>query len=457
MVLTEASPRIKPRIVALAAIVAIFLVASRHFVVDDGLIYARFLANALAGKGLVFNAGESVNALTSPLFTYLLLGVSWLFRGNIIVAEHLLFGITFLGACIAAERVIPYSGFAVASTAYFYILIGLETSLFLWMMMLVAAAYANRRYDWLPVLLTLTLLTRFEGGLLIPIVGYLLWKQRKFPRLIAFIPAVLILLAYFAINHHLYGSMLPNSASSKFGQAQSGYWGKWPTGFLRLHGWALLGTKGLFHWTIYVVPLMLFFGFRGWRLMRGQRINDVLAPFWLGLAAFYTLSNMPSYHWYYGPLIFIVIIYAIKGVPRTQTAVRWAAAIVIVAGLTNVWFLTRWGPDWDYVNVANWINSNSPENATVETVELGQIGWYTQRHVIDILGLTFPKNAIHIAHRDPASWLAEDKPDYIIIHKPLWIYEAVTAAHPEYQEVPYHSGNVYILHRTEGPPSQDNP
>ncbi len=453
MTLTGGSPGIKTRIGLVAAVVAICLAASRHFVVDDGLIYARFIANALAGKGLVFNAGESINALTSPLFTYLLLGVSWLLRGHVLVAEHVLFGVTFLGACISAERLIPYSGVAIASTAYFYILIGLESSLFLWMIMLAAKAYADARFDWLPVLLVLTFLTRFEGGLLIPILAWLLWRQRRFPRLIAYLPAVAILAVYLLMNHHLYGSFLPNSASSKFGQAESGYWGRWPTGFLRLHGWAFLTSKGIFHWTFYVVPLMLFFGFRGWRLMRTERINDVLAPFWLGLAAFYTLTNMPSYHWYYAPLIYIAILYAIRAIPPTPAGAWTAAAVLVLSGATNVWFLTTWGPVWDYVNVAYWIDANTPENISVETVELGHIGWYTQRHVIDILGLTFPKNAAHIAHRDPASWLAEDEPDYIIIHKPMWIYEQVTAKHPEYQQVPYHSGNVYILHRTTPPPA----
>ena len=45
---------------------------------DDALIYARFLQNLLEGKGYVYNPGEYVNGLTSPLFGYLSILPSWM-------------------------------------------------------------------------------------------------------------------------------------------------------------------------------------------------------------------------------------------------------------------------------------------------------------------------------------------------------------------------------------------
>jgi hypothetical protein len=437
----------KIRIVILIAILAIFLLASRNMVIDDGLIYARFFQNALTGKGLVFNPGESVNALTSPLFSYLMLGVAWLLHGHVLFAEHVVFGLGLLGACVLAESFVPYSGIAIASTAYFYAIIGLESTIFLFLIMLVVKAYVDRRYDWLPLLLVLTLLTRFEGGLLIPIIAYLLWRNRKFPRLISILPALVVVLTYVLLNHHLYHAFLPHSASSKFGQAHSGYWGRWPTGFLRIQNWAFLEPKAAFLRTIYVVPLIVYFGFKGWRQLRGKRINDVIAPLWLGLALFYVLFNMPAYKWYYAPLIFVSILYAIRGVPQTRNATVTLFAVLLVAGVTNVFLVNSFSPDWDYVNIANWINANTPEDASIESVEIGQIGWYAHRHVIDILGLTYPKNADHIAHDDASSWLAEDHPDYIVIHKPAFLWEAVVVSNPNYEELPYHSAKIHLLRR----------
>ncbi len=187
----------KLRVSIVCLVVLFFSIFSRHFVVDDGLIYARYMRNALAGQGLVYNAGQPVNALTSPVFAYLLPGLSWIFHGNVLLAEHVLFAVFSIGACALAERSFPWSGVAIASTAYFYIKIGMETTLFLFMILLVAYCYEKGRYDRLPTLLVLATLTRFEGGLLIPIVAYQAWKERRFPRIASYAPGIAI--AYLGI------------------------------------------------------------------------------------------------------------------------------------------------------------------------------------------------------------------------------------------------------------------
>src|ERR1700691_3876091 len=91
-------------------VVCILGYPARNFVLDDALIYARYVSNALAGNGLVFNVGERVNALTSPLFSYLILGASALLHGNVLLADSLLSGVALIAACLLAEWVVPYSG-----------------------------------------------------------------------------------------------------------------------------------------------------------------------------------------------------------------------------------------------------------------------------------------------------------------------------------------------------------
>jgi Gpi18-like mannosyltransferase len=128
-----------------------------------------------------------------------MLGTVWLLHGHVLFAEHLIFGLALFGACVVAESLIPYSGIAVATMAYFYSLMGMESSLFLLLIMLVAKAYTARRYNWLPLLLMLTMLTRFEGGLFFPILAVLFWRERTFPRIASFIPAFLIAVAYLLL------------------------------------------------------------------------------------------------------------------------------------------------------------------------------------------------------------------------------------------------------------------
>jgi arabinofuranosyltransferase len=419
--------------------------------IDDGLIYARFFQNAFDGNGLVFNPGEWVNSLSSPLFSYVMLGVVWLLHGHVLLAEHLIYGLALLGACALAESVMPFAGIAVATTAYFYRIMGMESSLFLLLLMLTVVVYTRRRYRWLPLLLVLLSLTRFEGALLVPVVAFLLWRERSLPRLSAFLPALVVVAEYLLVNHHLYHSWLPQTALSKIGQGFSGYWGRWPGGFTHAKYWAFTNPNAAFFYTIYVVPLAAYFSFKGWQSLRGSRLNAIVLPFYIALFAFYLLFNLPAYAWYYAPFIFFAIVYAVKGVPESRVSFTVFLAVLSLAAITNIFVVKAYSPKWDYINVAEWMNANIPQNASVEAVEIGHIGWYTHRRVIDIIGLTYPKNADHIAHRDDTSWLNEDQPDYIVMHSPAAPMESIAVSNPNYEMVGYHSGSVYLLQKKPGP------
>lgn len=443
------SPRSIPfslRATLVGIIVVVFVILTRRYVVEDGLIYARFIGNALSGLGLVFNPGERVNALTSPLFTYVLLVSSWLLHGRIILAEHLLFAITFFTACLMAEDIAPFSGLLIAATGYFYTLVGLETSTFLLLLMVTAKAYQSKRYEWLPSLVVLALLTRFEAGLLIPVTAWALWRERKFPKLLSLVPAAALIVLYLVLNHHWYGAWLPNSATSKLGQARSGYWGPWPWAFLLARGWTV-GPNGIFRRTMWLLPPLLILAVFGWDKMRRIRAGRVLTPFTIALFGFYVLFNIPAYHWYYAPFVFVLILYGVLGLPDTKPAYAILALCITLCAVLNGLTSRYAAPIMDYVNMAEWIDAHTPPNATVEAAEIGTIGWYTHRRVIDILGLTEPKNADHVAHHDLKSWLAEDQPDYIVVHRPMWFWEEAAKGSPEYQYVPFHSGNVYLLQK----------
>ena len=153
-------------IVVICCITTLLSFAVRHFELDDSLIYARYVRNALNGQGLVYNAGEHINSLTSPLLAILLLVTSWMMHGHILLAELILSATFLAGACILAEEIAPWSGVLIASTGYFYMCFGMETTLFLFLIMLTYTLYRKDRLDLVPSAALLTFLTRFEGGLL---------------------------------------------------------------------------------------------------------------------------------------------------------------------------------------------------------------------------------------------------------------------------------------------------
>jgi arabinofuranosyltransferase len=52
---------------------------------DDTFIYMRYVGNALAGKGFTFNPGETSFGVTSPLWSFLMAGIAFMFGNSILV------------------------------------------------------------------------------------------------------------------------------------------------------------------------------------------------------------------------------------------------------------------------------------------------------------------------------------------------------------------------------------
>jgi len=461
--LTDPSFRIDYRIRALVICVVVptMCFLARHFNLDDSLIYARYIEHALQGRGLEFNPGEPVNALTSILNTWLVLGASTLLGGRVILAQVFLSGIFLLAANLIAESIVPLSGIFLSIGTFLYFCNGMETSLFLLILILCVNAYLSGRINWLPLLCTLALLTRFEGGAMGAIIAWQLWKSRRFPKLIAYLPCLLLLTFYSFFNLHYYHAWLPQSASAKLVQGMSGFWGKWPTAFL--HVWDVVYLPITGSW-IYI-PLLLLFAWHGAKDPSLTERSKIVVPFLSILAAFYILFNIPPYFWYYAPFVFFLTIYAIRVIPRTKAGYLGFFLIAFCLLDIGASRLHHSGPgsrelgqlgDWmdrhslgvnDYARMGDWIEHNTSANATVATSETGTIGWHCDRYIIDMVGLTTPQNARYTAHGDYSSWLAE-RPDYVVVHKLRpFPWETVAVASPDYEYVPVSFGDVFLLRR----------
>jgi arabinofuranosyltransferase len=419
------------------AILAAMGLAAAHLHLDDSLIYSRYIRNALAGHGMVFNwtatgGGEKVNALTSPLYTYLLLAASWLLRGHILLAQWLL-GMGFLAATVVlAERYIPFAGIFVAGAIYFEVMLYMETPLYVLLLLLSVVLYAERRWNWLPLALCLLLLARFEGGLLAAAMAWQMLRKREWPRWQAFVPAVAVLGIYLALNFSFYGQALPSSASAKFYHATSGYWGKWPTAFLKYERVTLHPLKVF----SVLAPFVLWLGWRGARAERLRRWNPVVLPFCVGLLAFYILANLPGYEWYVAPFVLFALVYAAQGLPHSRIAYGLTAAVLLVTVASGCVGLYHSSNAYSQYRVlAGWINRNTPPGATIASAETGTLGWYCDHPIVDIVGLTTPENARRLARHDPDSWLEADKPDYVVVHQPAMIGEQVALDSPDYVPV----------------------
>lgn len=432
------------RILAVFGICIFLSVAQRTIKLDDAFIYARYVHNALLGHGLVFNQGERVNALTSPMMGYSLVAASWLLGGRILLAEMILSTAFFIGACSLAEYLAPFAGMLIASTAYFYSCYGMETSLFLLMLTLCVLLYVKERYFWLPLVCTLTTLTRFEGGLLALILLWRVWQDRRMPSWKAFVAPAACAAAYLTFNLSYYGRFLPSSTTAKMLHGKSGLWGKWPA---FIHTYPELFNK--FRLSPYIIPCAVILAFiAAWKL-KGSRLNKSVLPFVFGLFAFYILFNIPNYYWYCAPFAFFGLFYAVQALPMTRTVQIILLLVVMECAVTGWIELYPLTPIVGYERSSQWFNQNTRPDARIAAIEIGTIGWNTNRYIDDIAGLTNPKNAVLLSKHDEYSWLEQDRPDYVVVH-PAWPYFAEIAAvkSPLYRPVEQFDG-VQILERAD--------
>lgn len=440
-------PSLRYRIALIFPIVACLTFASRHYRLDDALIYAVYVRNALEGHGLVFNVGVPINALTSPFFGFLLLAFSWLFHGHILIAELFLSSVFLAAACVLAEMMAPLAGLLLSSLSFFYLCFGMETSVFLFMLMLLLTLYVRNQFRWLPLVALLTMMTRFEGGALVALIAIDMVRVRRWPTIKSFVPPLVVTVLYLAANLRLYHRLLPGSLAAKFQQGESQLWGPWPKAFM----YRPVQLLTAFAHCAYFMPVLAVLAFLAYRKLRGTALQTLIPQFLLVLLIFYLVFNIPNYHWYDAPLIFFGLLYAMLGVPKSGIAYSLIAIVIAGFFTAGMFYLPHQQQGWhdEYKQVAEWARWHEKPGAHLAAVETGTIAWYCHCYVEDIIGITDPQNGKFLAHDDLRSWILTDPPDLVVMHKPPIFGEVAAAESSDYQTVPFDAGHIYLAQRQE--------
>lgn len=409
----------------------------RDFQLDDALIYLRYIKNFQEGHGLVYNPGERFNGLTSPFFTFVIVLGSFLIKNLqwLSVAASIGFLVAtayFSKSLFSSSRFGQLlTMFAVVGFKYFYSTIGMETTLFLLLIVLSLYFYKTNS-EYVVISLALLVITRSEGIFLaIPIAIDYLIRHNRLPRPAFLIAGILLLISPFLFNKMYYGDFLAVTGSAKIGQGKSGFWG---------YGWIFFQADhlfGFFSGNRYLAMTLLGFASLGAILLRKNRLTLISLVFIASLLGFYGLLNIPSYHWYYAPFFLFALIFASYAVQWLMLKC-WNAKGFALKGFSIAAFMVCIGfycantMPWQigfthqaYIQIGKWLKANTPATSSVAMVEVGTVGWYADRRIIDILGLTNPHNAGYIAQGDADSWPIHYQPDYILDHNPIWIHETV--------------------------------
>jgi hypothetical protein len=207
-----------------------------------------------------------------------------------------------------------------------------------------------------------------------------------------------------------------------------------------------------FWWNSYTQANPLY-----WLLLPLAVVGLVMVPWrerwtgplllWAGLYTLgYSLLQVPRYQNYYTPLVPVLLLLAVLGAhwmgvwaARTLISARrrsrplfTGSAALITLALCAGLFVASWIGEAGvysrlpqarvvvYEQVGAWLRENTPPDATVGMLEVGTIGYYARRHVIDFYGLIQPDIAQHIGRNDQRWGVEHYTPDYIVA-LPWWL------------------------------------
>jgi hypothetical protein len=461
--------RIALAVVALLALGARLLPGDRT--IDDAYITFRYARNLLAGHGFVYNRGERVLGTTTPLYTALMaaeklllpsLDFSVLARWTNALADA---GTAIVLALLCARLLdAPWLGLACASlwavhpASVTFAIGGMETSLYILLLMLTLSAYAAGHSVASAVLCGIATLIRPDALLLAaPLFAHMLWQRRRIPWR-AGLAFAMVIAPWAAFATFYFGSPLPHSVAAK----TAAYRLSPLSALVRLiqhYGTPFFGHQVLTSTWIGVgaVLYLVLSLIGGLALTRRERRLMPLALYpWLYFVVF-AVRNPPMFEWYLVPMLpmyLLCILYGVRKVSMdlsealrphwadVSRAARITGAILWLAVATSL--LLAWevhpdhGPDRPAPEMA-WFqlaelyrqttldlmadHPISPETV-IAVGDIGIVGYISGAQILDTLGLVSPQSTDYyplpaqahvIIYAVPAELILNQQPDYVIL------------------------------------------
>ena len=432
---------------------------------DDVFIIYRYARNFADGLGMVYNPGEPFFGTTSPGYTLLLAALYKLAPGVDMLTLGSIVSTISLAACgalvwfIGVQTRSPLAGLLGAlitlTNPLMVVHWGGEMPLLVALVLGAVLAYSRGLGTLTGALLGLAVLTRQDSLVLVAAIGahYFLTK-RKVPvgAVIAFLAVMLPWVAYSWI---FFGSPLPSTLEAKVNQGKAG-WAYFLSGSIT---WLsqILGPGLPRFVTLLLIPLGAA------TLLVETLKRKPLGPWWLVLAwcALYTVGytalRVAFYGWYAIPLalgLCLLMAWGVVGVTQTAGAavkrlasalsskraspggdgtagsgVRLRAAVwaVMLAAL----LLVCWQPvkrlrDFDdnylsyhrlsdvYERVGHWLAEHGGPSVSVAYLEIGEVGYYSNSQLIDLMGLVTPGAANRVLSMDYDWAIQHYRPTYYL-------------------------------------------
>lgn len=418
---------------ALAALMWVSVFWGKSY--DDPYITFRYARNLAEGNGPVYNIGERVQSSTTPLYvlTLALIGLGWPdypATAVILTAMGMWAGSRFL-FLLFRQRGHPTAGaFAALLLLWAPLMLSTASSeicLYVGLTLGAFYFYSRGQLSLAMAMAGLVALARPDGALVgMVLVAHSVLTRKAAPwRELVLYAAIVAPWYLFAWVY--YGSPLPVTLGAKQHQAllaeSRGFLG----GLLRLlqdYG------RNLIYWPC--LPLGVIGLVRIWREDRT----------WLPLLSWtgayvvaYTALGVSRYFWYYSPLMPAMIVLVTCGLLEIKSQMRrlawlrpwalpltglWVALLILVSASGIAWHWEH--PDNRmvvYRLAGEWLDRHAPSTASVGALEVGAIGYYARRQMIDFAGLIQPRVTQELrrgsSYQDSARWAIQAyQPDYVV-------------------------------------------
>ena len=437
-------------LITLAILLRLLWIAYTDFIYEDAFITFRYAQQIVEGNGFVYNPGERVYGTTTPLFTLLLAG--WLLiPGTEVVAGARLIGLaSSAGTLILLLLTLRRTGATYLQQLLVIALIGLsskfwikdtggmETPLVIFLISASWYAFVNRKMSWTGVLSGLLLWTRVDL-ILWPVALCIteLYSNGKSGLKIAWL-TTLVYLPWVIFAWPYFGSPIPHTITAKWVAYTQPNQDPYLLQLFVLIKWL---TPVHFPEQVELVGILVAFsvvGIAAWQTSRIYKQGQLaVLPLFVCLEVIrIVLSRATIFSRYFAPTFWAVLIMLGLGLgsvvkmlrPGRSLSLFWrwflgliALCLIIGFGLQTaerVRDAQIYRHEGALKPAGLWLRQNSDPEARVQLEPLGYIGYYSERIMIDEVGLVTPQ-MVNLKRRgvfDLDHYIRFFQADYVLIH-----------------------------------------
>jgi tetratricopeptide (TPR) repeat protein len=424
------------------------------FPLDDPWIHLTFARNLVEYGSFSYYKNEIVTAgSTSPIYT-LILAAGFLITKNEMILSYVL-GILFFAASAfsfykLAGDLFPKDYWLVIGSSLIYALdkrinfisvSGMETTLFIFLLIACFYYYRRRNAVMFGLTLGLSFWTRpdsvaFIGAVIADYIIFLYFKKKS-PKENEFkeftkqdliktgAVFTVLMAAYFAMNLMLSGSLLPNTYDAKLTYYTPEFRSR--TEFLKSEVWEYFTYAS---YALLIVPFIIAFIRIGTDSAK-KRYNPFLLPvififamifiYWYKLPYAHRFGRylMPIIPFYimvfaYGSRVFFIYLYRYFREKKLINALNiiLIAAVIIYSLVQLPEHKNFYAEQTHHISIrqvttAKWIRDNTPEGSVIATHDVGAIAYYSNRKIVDVVGLINPKFIKRIHDKDFPNYMID--------------------------------------------------